>query len=95
LLLKSDQKICYEFDSKKSTFSDHISKSDQKNSQSKWCQNILIRVWCKCYFDKGLMWMITNQVFDVIFISIWYQNEKVQFAQLACVCAHENNLKKI
>jgi hypothetical protein len=29
-MCKSDQKIWYEFNSKKSTFSDDISKSDQK-----------------------------------------------------------------
>jgi hypothetical protein len=40
------------------------------------------------------MWMITNQVFDVIFISIWYQFEKLQLAQFGCVYAHENNFKK-
>jgi hypothetical protein len=88
LLLKSDQKIWYDFDLNKSTFSDHISKSDQKNSRTKWCQNILIRVWCEWYFDKGLMW-------TKFLISIWFQNEKVQLAQLVRVCAHENNLKKI
>jgi hypothetical protein len=47
------------------------------------------------YFDKGLMWMITNQVFDVIFISIWYQFEKVQLAQLVQLVLMKTIWKKM
>jgi hypothetical protein len=57
-MLKSDQKIWYEFDSKKSTFSDDISKIDQKNFWSNWYQIFLI---CICL------------EFLEFLKSIWYQ----------------------
>jgi hypothetical protein len=69
LMWKSDQKIWYQFDSKKSTFSDDISKSDQKNSRSNWYQIFLI---CIC-LEKLISYQIEFKISYQIDFKISYQ----------------------